>query len=175
MSSSRQDEQLRSDQADGSIIAELYEHGEKSHKKGKYVPERYPTNREVASAIEKQVAVSARHTTWPATAVACMGPGAVLTQHAATARQSAGLLCSNTTGADQAHAVLQAMPTACAAVRCTLAVMCITHKPVPVHLLQASVENYRNYRHVTWYTLFIVLYMLVLYFQVRHMCIANAG
>jgi hypothetical protein len=36
-------------------------------------------------------------------------------------------------------------------------------------LLQASVENYRNYRHVTWYTLFIVLYMLVLYFQVRHM------
>jgi hypothetical protein len=36
-------------------------------------------------------------------------------------------------------------------------------------LLQASVDSYRNYRHVTWYTLFIVLYMLVLYFQVRHM------
>lgn len=34
--------------------------------------------------------------------------------------------------------------------------------------LQTSVENYRNYRHVTWYTLFIVLYMLVLYFQVWH-------
>ncbi|WIA30648.1 hypothetical protein OEZ86_000722 [Tetradesmus obliquus] len=85
MSSSHPDQRLRSDQADGSIIAELYENGDKSHRKGEYVPERYPTNREVASAIEKQVAT--------------------------------------------------------------------------------SVENYRNYRHVTWYTLFIVLYMLVLYFQ----------
>lgn len=34
-------------------------------------------------------------------------------------------------------------------------------------LLQASVETYRSYRHVAWYTLFIVLYMLVLYYQVR--------
>ncbi|KAF6259437.1 hypothetical protein COO60DRAFT_1688690 [Scenedesmus sp. NREL 46B-D3] len=85
MSSHQQDNEHRSDQADGSIIAELYEHGDKCHRKGEYVPERYPTNREVASALEKQVA--------------------------------------------------------------------------------ASVENYRNYRHVTWYTLFIVLYMLVLYFQ----------
>lgn len=58
MSSSHPDQQLRSDQADGSIIAELYENGDKSHRKGEYVPERYPTNREVASAIEKQVAVS---------------------------------------------------------------------------------------------------------------------
>lgn len=58
MDGSRQDQQLRSDQADGSIIAELYESGGKCHRKGEYVPERYPTNREVASAIEKQVAVS---------------------------------------------------------------------------------------------------------------------
>jgi hypothetical protein len=77
MNSSRQDEQLRPDQADGSIIAELYEHGDKSHKKGEYVPERYPTNREVASAIEKQVAVSAATRQLAAAAVADMSKTAV--------------------------------------------------------------------------------------------------
>jgi hypothetical protein len=46
--------------------------------------------------------------------------------------------------------------------------MCEHLSDLPPCCLQASVENYRNYRHVTWYTLFILLYMLVLYFQVRH-------
>lgn len=56
------------------------------HSKGQIIPERYPTDKEIASAIEQQVS--------------------------------------------------------------------------------ASVETYRNYRHVAWYTFFVAIYLLVLYFQV---------
>jgi hypothetical protein len=90
MNNNRQDEQLRSDQADGSIIAELYEHGDKSHKKGEYVPERYPTNREVASAIKKQVAVSADYTTRLAAAAMPDISNTDVNHHAACAWQSIG-------------------------------------------------------------------------------------
>lgn len=72
--------------ADSSIIADKYASGQWMHSKGQVIPERYPTNREVAAAIEEQVST--------------------------------------------------------------------------------SVETYRNYRHVAWYTLFVALYLLVLYFQV---------
>eukprot|EP00879_Flechtneria_rotunda_P018889 GHRR01019826.1.p1 GENE.GHRR01019826.1~~GHRR01019826.1.p1 ORF type:complete len:292 (+),score=43.44 GHRR01019826.1:264-1139(+) len=70
---------------DGSVIAEKYLTGEWAHSKGEYIPERYPTNREVASSIEQQVS--------------------------------------------------------------------------------ASVETYRKYRLVAWYTLFVALYMMALYYQ----------
>ncbi len=72
--------------ADSSIIAEKYASGQWMHSKGQIIPERYPTNKEVAAAIEEQVST--------------------------------------------------------------------------------SVETYRNYRHVAWYTTFVALYLLVLYFQV---------
>lgn len=73
--------------ADGSVIGDKYASGQCVHSKGQVIPERYPTNKEVARAIEQQVA--------------------------------------------------------------------------------ASVETYANYRHVAWYTAFLALYLLVLYFQVR--------
>jgi hypothetical protein len=37
-------------------------------------------------------------------------------------------------------------------------------------LVSASVETYRNYRGVAWYTLFIGLYLLTLYSQVSVCC-----
>jgi hypothetical protein len=36
--------------------------------------------------------------------------------------------------------------------------------------MQESVNIYNNYKHVLCYTLFVALYMLVLYFQVRTDC-----
>jgi hypothetical protein len=69
------------------VIGEKYESGQWVHSKGQVVPERYPTNKEVARAIEQQVA--------------------------------------------------------------------------------ASVETYASYRNVAWYTAFLAVYLLVLYFQVR--------
>lgn len=42
---------------EGSVIAERYLTGQWQHTKGEYIPERYPTNREVAKAIEQQVSV----------------------------------------------------------------------------------------------------------------------
>lgn len=74
------------DGADGSAIADKYAKGEWMHSKGQVIPERYPTNREVATAVEQQVS--------------------------------------------------------------------------------ASVETYRSYRHVAWYTTFVALYLLALYYQV---------
>lgn len=76
--------------ADDSVIAAKYASGEWVHAKGQPVPERYPTNREVAEAVEQ--------------------------------------------------------------------------------LVSASVETYRNYRGVAWYTLFIGLYLLTLYSQVSVCC-----
>eukprot|EP00878_Enallax_costatus_P014604 GHUV01015278.1.p1 GENE.GHUV01015278.1~~GHUV01015278.1.p1 ORF type:complete len:330 (+),score=78.71 GHUV01015278.1:470-1459(+) len=81
----RDDVGVTGDGPDGSVIAERYMTGQWQHAKGEYIPERYPTNREVAKAIEQQVS--------------------------------------------------------------------------------ASVDIFRKYRHVTWYTIFVGLYMLVLYFQ----------
>lgn len=73
--------------ADSSAIAEKYATGQWMHSKGQLIPEKYPTNREVAVALEEKVS--------------------------------------------------------------------------------ASVETYRNYRHVAWYTTFVAIYLLVLYFQVH--------
>lgn len=42
---------------DGSVIAERYMTGQWQHAKGEFIPERYPTNREVAKAIEQKVSV----------------------------------------------------------------------------------------------------------------------
>lgn len=79
--------------ADSSIIGEKYATGQWMHSKGQFIPERYPTNKELASAIEQQVS--------------------------------------------------------------------------------ASVETYANYRHVAWYTAFVAIYLLVLYFQVCLQCSAR--
>lgn len=69
-----------------SVIADKYASGQWMHSKGQYVPERYPTDREIVQEIQRHVA--------------------------------------------------------------------------------ASVETFRNYRHVTWYTAFVAIYLVVLYFQV---------
>lgn len=42
---------------DGSVIAERYMTGQWQHTKGEYISERYPTNQEVAKAVEQQVSV----------------------------------------------------------------------------------------------------------------------
>jgi hypothetical protein len=81
-----QDAPATSSTTDSSIVAEKYATGQWMHSKGQIIPERYPTDKEIASAIEQQVS--------------------------------------------------------------------------------ASVETYRNYRHVAWYTFFVAIYLLVLYFQV---------
>eukprot|EP00775_Hariotina_reticulata_P008222 gene8221-8414_t len=70
---------------EGSVIAHKYATGEWAHTRGQRIPERYPTNVEVAKEVEQKVS--------------------------------------------------------------------------------ASVEIFRRYRQVTWYTLFVALYMLALYYQ----------
>jgi hypothetical protein len=72
--------------SDSSVIADKYARGEWMHSKGQVIPERYPTDKEIARAVEQQVS--------------------------------------------------------------------------------ASVETYRNYRRVAWYTTFVAIYLLVLYLQV---------
>jgi hypothetical protein len=72
--------------SDSSVIADKYARGEWMHSKGQVIPERYPTDKEIARAVEEQVS--------------------------------------------------------------------------------ASVETYRNYGRVAWYTTFVAIYLLVLYLQV---------
>lgn len=59
-----------------SVIAQKYASGQWWHTKGQVIPERYPTNEEVAAAIEQQVSASVatyrsyRHVAWYTTFVA---------------------------------------------------------------------------------------------------------
>jgi hypothetical protein len=82
-----QDAPATPSKTDSSIVAGKYATGQWMHSKGQTIPERYPTDKEIARSIKQQIS--------------------------------------------------------------------------------ASVETYRNYRHVAWYTVFVAIYLLVLYFQVR--------
>lgn len=47
---------------DGSVIARKYATGEWAHTRGQRIPERYPTNLEVAKGVEQKVSVrTTRH------------------------------------------------------------------------------------------------------------------
>jgi hypothetical protein len=140
---------------DGSVIAHKYATGEWAHTRGQRIPERYPTNLEVAKGVEQKVSVRTLRHHQTGTMAPFIDESAVC-GHQCSLHESKDAQWKRTYLIR--HLYLQHT--------CTNQ---LTQVWLLLHVdctLQASVETFRRYRHVAWYTLFVAMYMLALYYQV---------